>query len=336
MDDAFSTREVVLKSYVASIEKSYDRIITSFRDQLINYRKEFIYSHDSFHLLENAVDLEYNNLRNKKLSVMCQLFVDSKSLSLSLKQVQDKPMAWTITKMNLMIGVYKTPIFRTRMQRDLRIIDTAFDRVCETAFKIFKNRSTMPKRDEFQMQLDEIKQSIFNWKRSIVSSSEEWVNSLLVIKDNCSIEYLEELHLQLVDLQNMQQNLDLYAKKLNHLSRSSALGLDRFRLYCRYDEDAALRMAHHHLYEYNTMDSSKNSSVTTNYCHPYSLFFQWNRKEDEDEDEDAGGQESIEVKQQSKERCAMLMGTRIRSLGILADVSLEQVEAILMDLTSYM
>lgn len=324
IDDAFSTREVVLKSYIASINKSHDNLITSFRDQLTNYRKEFTSSHDSFHLLSNSVDLEYNNLKEKKLSAIRQLFADSKNLCQALKHVQENPMAWTLSKMNHMIAVYKTPNFRARIQKDLRIIDTTFDRVCETAFKIFKSRSTMQKKDQYIFQLDDMKEAIFNWKKSIVSSSEEWVNSLLVIKDNCSIEYLEELHLQLSDLQNMRQNLDLYKMKLDHLSRSSALGLDRFRHHCRYDEDAAQRMVKHHN---GSSDPSKDALI---YSHPYSIFYHWNGGEGND---DHG---SKVIQPAEKERCKMLMGTRIRSLGILADVSLEQVEAVLIDLIRFL
>ena len=326
VDDAFSTREVVLKSYVASIDQSHDNLITSFRDQLNNYRQEFVSSHDSFHLLINAVDLEYDSSKNKKLSVIRQLFVDSINLCQTLKQVQENPMAWTLSKMNHMIAVYKTPNFRARIQRDLRIMDTAFDSVCETAFKIFKTRSTMQKKDQFLFQLDDTKEAIFNWKKSIVSSSEEWVNSLLVIKDNCNIEYLEELHLQLSDLQNMRQNLDLYKMNLDQLSRSSALGLERFRHYCRYDEVAAQRMATHHN---GTIDSSK-SKDTLIYSHPYSLFYRWNGREGKVE-------HGSEIAQRTeKERCTMLLGTRIRSLGILADLSLEQMEVALMDLIRFL
>ena len=322
LEETFSLREGCLRSIVHSIHVTHERLISSFSDQLFKYRLEFSASHDSYKLLEKSVEIQYNNLKNKKMSAMRQLFADSRKVTEKIKQIQDKSMNWTLTKMESTMAAFKAPNFRLRLQKDMRALDSTYERVCDTAFKNFQKRSTANKRDEYWQEIDGTKRSIYRWKMSIITVSEEWINAMLGMNDNCYSEYIEELHAQLSDLQQMSDNLTIYKLKLAHLSRHARLELDRFERFCRYDEGAAVRMIQQSAGPSNNFEGYQEEEQQQMHClHPYSLFAR-----------NQSDAKLLQADHGENDRASILIGTRIRSLGLLAGLSLEYVEAILMEL----
>jgi hypothetical protein len=209
----------------------------------------------------------------------------------------------------------------------MRKIDSQFERVCDAAFHKFSKASSSSDKDSYLLQLEATKRSIFAWKMKIVSVSEDWVNTMLVSKEDTYCEYLEELHAQLLDIQSMTQALIIYQRKLEQLARTMALDLQRFRQVGLFDDEVAHELAG---------KWSQN--------HPYSLFyslpFHPRRPRAESEakkklSHDTMTLRSRGLQEEEREMKRLLMGTRMKSLAMLAELPIEEAEAMMLDLIEF-
>jgi len=328
LQDTLALHESNLTMKISIIHDGLDKLLTDFQKQLHQNREQFSTCHNSIALLDLSTDISYQNLKKKKMESIRNFFTESNLFTSKIKHIQDQSIKWVENKWEQIYMQYvNNPTTRFRIQREMRKVDKQMDKLCETMYKNFLQSSLHSGKDAHLHSLEEMKVSIFQWKLKMVSVSEDWVSTMLDSKDASFCSYLEDLHKQLFDLERMNQSLNIYKQKVEHLCRTMSLNVIQKQRNLQSNSLDALAdtlAVSQRFYSQNHKTFFENSIKDT-----HSLLL--------DSDIDVVDEEEHELKlKKTSMKGSPLMGTRLHSLGILAELSLDEIQVIMLDLVQYL
>lgn len=292
---AFLYCDNILSHRIESGAKSMEQVIPKLSRNLTLSRAEFKKTHNSYKLMEEAVDMDYSVLRDGYSALLAKYYSETAAQLAATSGLDQGSNRWLQDKLNAVLEYRaRDEKYLAERERVARESSALFSGACDATFDHLVRTNTFEEVEEQFRRLEEVRLAVFRWKERQVAHSEAAFNSAHSQLEDAYLGHLEDLTARLAGLRAAHTKLVFYQRTL--------------------EQDAAL------LRGIQQQETLRNQRVAGRLSVAEGEYF---RREDE---------EAAAIRALGIQEDALRVGTRLHAVAVSLGMPPEDVEAMLLEM----